>query len=68
MARASYNNGSEVVELTILKENKNGTLDLSADGETLKVGVCPIDDSDSSAPAVGSCRKIVEAPKADPKK
>jgi hypothetical protein len=61
MAKASYNNGSEVVELTILKVNKNGTLDLSADGENLKVGFCPIDNSESDVPAVGSCRKIVEA-------
>jgi hypothetical protein len=68
MAKARYNSGVEVLELTVLKENKNGTLELSADGENLKIGQCPIDSTDGDNIAVGSCRRIQEAaaaPKAD---
>jgi hypothetical protein len=67
MKKAFYNNGLEIVELTILRDNGD-RLDLSADGVTLKVGGCPIDNGDhgwqtignwtGNPPAHGQCRRI----------
>src|SRR5689334_21586535 len=62
MAKAQYNNGIELLVLEVLKKNPDGTLELSADGETLKVGKCPVDDSDGDKPAVGTARVIKDAP------
>jgi hypothetical protein len=49
--KAQYNNGIELLELTVLKDNKDGTLELgNAKGE-LKVGLCPAPAKGASSPS-----------------
>lgn len=55
--RAKYNNGGpEHLELVVVKENENGTLDLATDAGVLKVTNCPQCDE----PKVGHCLAFVE--------
>ena len=66
MAKATYfyefNGGLQSLELQVLAENKDGTLELGrkAEGEDrteLVIGKCPV----SAAPADGRCVRIAEA-------
>ena len=64
--KAKYYQEETTVELHVLKENKDGTLDLGdADGRLI-VGKCPQADEGQSVPS-GHCVMIKEASKEPPK-